>query len=272
MFRTLKIVDIYQPYPAIRAEGTAGCRAAAACPPGPHCGPGPGGGGGPVSAGGSGAMPRPEGPARCRGATDRQREPCVHQGAQARTARVPWQPAAGTRPGRQRWARQAWIRRPFGFGGDVTTSGAGGIRGPPNGPVVRREHGSGSPGRGKGPGGGVYEHGEPCDHGGSGMVRRCLPAASAQAAARRWPEALPVRVGEPERRQARVAPELLGIDAALLECGVDQRLNDLVRQQVDEHHLEVRARRDGLAKRRGELAHRRQRVDEVELAATLARR
>jgi hypothetical protein len=43
---------------------------------------------------------------------------------------------------------------PFGFGGEVTTSG-GPYSGPPNGPVVKREHGIGSPGLGSMSGGGV---------------------------------------------------------------------------------------------------------------------
>src|SRR4051812_45273418 len=50
---------------------------------------------------------------------------------------------------------------PFGFGFEVATSG-GPYSGPPNGPVVRCEHGSGSPGRGRPSAtAGVYEHGEP---------------------------------------------------------------------------------------------------------------
>src|SRR6185312_4294503 len=49
---------------------------------------------------------------------------------------------------------------PFGSGFEVTTSG-GPYSGPPNGPTLRCEHGSGSPGRGSTSGGGVYEHGEP---------------------------------------------------------------------------------------------------------------
>jgi len=42
-------------------------------------------------------------------------------------------------------------------------------------------------------------------------------------------EPLRVRIGELERGQASVAPELLRIDAALLEGGVDERLQDLTR-------------------------------------------
>jgi hypothetical protein len=43
---------------------------------------------------------------------------------------------------------------PFGFGTEVTTSG-GLYSKPPNGPVVKCEHGSGSPGLGRRSGGGV---------------------------------------------------------------------------------------------------------------------
>src|ERR1700750_1608883 len=57
---------------------------------------------------------------------------------------------------------------PFGFGFDVATSG-GASSGPPNEPVVRCEHGSGSPGRGSKSGGGVYEHGEPLSTAGPGV-------------------------------------------------------------------------------------------------------
>src|SRR3954466_4582341 len=50
---------------------------------------------------------------------------------------------------------------PFGVGFEVATSG-GPYSGPPNGPVVRCEHGSGSPGRGRPSAtAGVYEHGAP---------------------------------------------------------------------------------------------------------------
>jgi hypothetical protein len=56
---------------------------------------------------------------------------------------------------------------PFGFGTEVTTSG-GLYSKPPNGPVVKCEHGSGSPGLGRRSGGGVYEHGEPFSTAGPG--------------------------------------------------------------------------------------------------------
>ena len=51
--------------------------------------------------------------------------------------------------------------------------------------------------------------------------------------------ALAVGIRELEGRQAGVAPELLRIDPALLEGGVDPWLDDLVRQQVDDQGLEV---------------------------------
>src|SRR5215208_2407927 len=57
---------------------------------------------------------------------------------------------------------------PCAFGSEVATSG-GGYSGPPNGPVVKFEHGSGSPGLGRPSIGGVYEHGEPLSTPGPGF-------------------------------------------------------------------------------------------------------
>src|SRR6476646_5265636 len=64
---------------------------------------------------------------------------------------------------------------PFGLGGDVITSGRvqpspDGLEYGfgPHGPVGRCEHGSGSPGRGRVPAAGVYEHGWPATTAGPG--------------------------------------------------------------------------------------------------------
>ena len=157
---------------------------------------------------------------------------------------------------------------PFGFGGDVTTSGApvvGAVRVRPErtgGQMRARQRisrvAAGSPASG-------------CTS--TGCPRRlqgrdapaCLPAPRPRCR-RTVGESCAVRVGEPPCRQARVAPELLRVDAALLERGVDERLQQPRGQQVDQHHLEERAGRDGLGQRRGELAQRGQHVDQVVLA------
>ena len=70
------------------------------------------------------------------------------------------------------------------------------------------------------------------------------------------PGAIRVRVSE--SRQSRTAPEVLRIDATLLERRIDPRLKDLIRQQVADHDLEVRSRADCLAERRGVVTQRLQ--------------
>ena len=75
-----------------------------------------------------------------------------------------------------------------------------------------------------------------------------------------------VGIREAEGRQSGVAPELLRIDAALLEGGVDVGLQQPVGRQVGQHHLEVRPRRQRLTERHDELRQRRQRVGEVHAA------
>ena len=64
-----------------------------------------------------------------------------------------------------------------------------------------------------------------------------------------------VGVGPAEGRQAGAAPEVLRVDATLLEGGVDERLQHPVRQQIGQDDLEVRSRGDGLSQRCRELAH-----------------
>ena len=77
--------------------------------------------------------------------------------------------------------------------------------------------------------------------------------------------ALAIGIGELEGRQTRIAPELFGIDAALLECGVHPWLQDLVGHQVDDQHLEVRARPDGLGQRAHELRGGDQYIGQIRL-------
>jgi hypothetical protein len=72
------------------------------------------------------------------------------------------------------------------------------------------------------------------------MVRRAFQHGG-RGRRRTIGEPLPIRVGELVRRQTSVAPELLRIDAALLERGVDERLQNLAWQQVHKHDFEVRA-------------------------------
>ena len=143
-------------------------------------------------------------------------------------------PAAGVcRHTGDRDARRGPARS--GFGAEVTTFGGAivrSVRVVPKGPTLRCAHGSGSAGRRKAVGGGRVRarrtgQGPP----GPGMVRGAL-----QHRRRRWRCAVgepgAVGVGELERRQAGAAPEVLGVDAALLERRVDERLQDLVRQEV----------------------------------------
>ena len=79
-------------------------------------------------------------------------------------------------------------------------------------------------------------------------------------------EPSPVRIGEPPGGQTRIAPELFGVDTALLEGGVDERLQDLARQQVDQHHLEVGTRGHCLTEGRHEAGDGGERVHQVEPA------
>ena len=65
-----------------------------------------------------------------------------------------------------------------------------------------------------------------------------------------------VGVREAEGRQPGAAPEVLRVNPALLERGVHPRLQDPVRQQVADHHLEVGSGADRLAQRRGVSAQR----------------
>ena len=196
-----------------------------------------------VKSGGSGAAARPgrcahpaEPAAAAPGAPGMSGGSCPGMAAARHTRRE-----AGTvrvrRRGRRR--RAATVVGPYGFA--------------PNGPVVR----SRARQRVAGPRQAVRRRRVRARrarrHGGPGMLRGAFQRRRPRRrGAVREPRA--VRVGEPARRQARVAPELLGVDAALLERRVDERLQDLVRQQVDQHHLEVRAGRDRLGQRRGELA------------------
>ena len=122
--------------------------------------------------------------------------------------------------------------RPSGFGGDDATSGKRGIPVAPERPLVlvvtRARHRvarsrtipaaacrSTASRATAGPGCSGVPSSSVGAGGGAPLVNRC-----------RWGPGT-------ERRQTGVAPELLGIDAALLEGGVDERLQDLVRQQVD---------------------------------------
>src|SRR5689334_8773656 len=79
---------------------------------------------------------------------------------------------------------------PLGFGSEVATSG-GPYSGPPKGPVVRCEHGSGSLGRGRPSAtGGVYEHGEPLRTPGpgcSGVPSSTVGAGAGAPLGNRWP-------------------------------------------------------------------------------------
>ena len=92
-----------------------------------------------------------------------------------------------------------------------------------------------------------------CDHRRAGMLRgtfqRLRPRRRSTVR-----ESRAVRIGEPPCRQAGVTPELLWVDAALLERGVDERLQQPRGQQVDQQHLEVGAGRYRLGQRPDELA------------------
>src|SRR5690349_23271024 len=81
-------------------------------------------------------------------------------------------------------------------------------------------------------------------------------------------------IGEPgavgvwpaELGQTGAAPEVLRVDATLLEGGVDPRLQDPIRQQVGQDYLEVRSRCDGFPQRCRELADVREGLGQVVLA------
>ncbi|WP_156673295.1 MCE family protein, partial [Mycobacterium sp. E3251] len=75
-----------------------------------------------------------------------------------------------------------------------------------------------------------------------------------------------VGVGPAELGQPGAAPEVLRVDAALLEGGVDERLQNPIRQQVGYDDLEVRSRRHGFPERCGELTHRSETLGEVGFA------
>ncbi len=75
-----------------------------------------------------------------------------------------------------------------------------------------------------------------------------------------------VGVREAVGRQTRVAPELFGIQATLLERRVDERLDELARNQVVDDHLEERPRPDRLVQRRQEAADHLQPLRHVLLA------
>src|SRR4029077_17636103 len=132
MFRTLKIVDIYQP-PCDPGGRYGGLPGSGGTPAGPALGPAPCGAGGPVSAGGSGAMPGVKsGPSGGNGPTGTVR---ALGGAGGNGTGAPGI-SGGISPGIAALGTPGVNPGPFGFGGDVTTSGAG-YSGPPNGPVVK---------------------------------------------------------------------------------------------------------------------------------------
>ena len=193
------------------------------------CGPGPGGAGGP---GGSAGRER----RRRRGRAGR---------SQLLGARPRW------RVRRQRHRRARHVRRRLAraarrSGSPVSAAGRSGSaatsrhRAAPGnrrgrrrtGPVRSKPaHGNGFPGRGSSSGGGVYEHGDPGGTAGPGMIRGALQHRRRR---RRCAVGEPgaVGVGEPERRQPGAAPEVLRVDAPLLERRVHPRLQDPVRQQI----------------------------------------
>src|SRR5271168_2466239 len=146
--RTSKIVLIgyYPPSPPGVTNGTG------------SCGPGPGGAGGPGGKAGAKVEGGGGGPA---GSRLSRRAPGGAFGGSG--TGVPGMLGAGA-PGRPASGIPGAGGRPFGLGGDESTSGSAGY-GPlgPNGPwpCSTPAHGIGLPGRGDISGGGAYEHGDP---------------------------------------------------------------------------------------------------------------